>query len=115
MGNPKKKETFVMAVKSFWKILHQSHGYVNIDFSAPYSLKELVKSINQINKSDESSKGKILTSQASTTSIYGVDQIVDQNRLLVDSVARHVIYDCSKTTVGFSHYRLPEIPELIII
>jgi glycerol-3-phosphate O-acyltransferase 1/2 len=103
LGNPKKKESFVNAVKNLWKIIHSQYGYVNIDFSTPYSLKELIKSINVINHvGTGTTKEKMLINQLSSTSLYGVDMSTDQNRLLIDSIARHVIYDCSKTTVRFS-------------
>lgn len=96
MGTPKKKESFKMAISSIWKVLNSKYGLMRIDFNEPFSLKELVKSFKEtqtpIPRPIPSAR-KLLTGP-STTSMYGIE-VIDKHRVLVDNIARHVVYDCS--------------------
>lgn len=40
----------------------------------------------------KTSKKKVLHSVPSTASLYGTDVAIEEHRLLVDSIARHIIY-----------------------
>lgn len=99
MGTPKKKESFKMAMSSIWKVLNSQYGLMRIDFNEPFSLKELVQSFKDtqtlIPRPIPSAR-KLLTGP-STTSMYGIE-VIDKHRVLVDNLARHVVYDCSYAT-----------------
>lgn len=97
-GVPKQRETFKTAMSSIWKILNSHFGLMRIDFNEPFSLKELVKSFNDSKTENLPAPGarKLLTGP-STTSLYGIE-VIDKHRVLVDNIARHVVYDCSYAT-----------------
>lgn len=81
---------------------------MRIDFNEPFSLKELISSFNK--SSDEPAPQKLfkhanssnslrrLRHQPSTSSLYGTDVVNEEHRQLVDSIARHVVYDCASAT-----------------
>lgn len=97
-GVPKQRETFKQAIASIWKIVNSHFGLMRIDFNEPFSLKELVKSFNESKHKSVGVGGarKLLTGP-STTSLYGLE-VIDKHRILVDNIARHVVYDCSYAT-----------------
>jgi glycerol-3-phosphate O-acyltransferase 1/2 len=99
MGTPKKKESFKVAINSIWKILNSKFGLMRIDFNEPFSLKELVKAFNE--RQNEATRTapinrKLLTG-LSRHSMYGIE-VIDKHRALVDSIARHVVFDSQKAT-----------------
>ena len=99
MGTPKRQETFKMAMASIWKVLKLKFGLMRIDFNEPFSLKELVKSFEEsqtpIPRPIPSAR-KLLPG-TSVTSMYGIE-VIDKHRVLVDNLARHVVFDCSYAT-----------------
>lgn len=113
LGQKKKPETFTSAASAIWKILNSKYGQMRIDFNEPFSLKELVKSFEKITDHAEPlqrqmsiengigngpNPGRRLKHQPSTSSLYGTDVVDEEHRTLVDSIARHVVYDCSSAT-----------------
>lgn len=108
LGEKKRPETFTSAVKAIWNILNSKYGQMRIDFNEPFSLKELMQSFNK--SSDEPAPQKLfkhasssnslrrLRHQPSTSSLYGTDVVNEEHRQLVDSIARHVVYDCASVT-----------------
>lgn len=41
---------------------------------------------------------RTLKATMSSSSLYGTDIVIEEHRQLVDCIARHVVYDCSKST-----------------
>lgn len=99
MGTPKKKESFRFAMASIWKILNAKYGLMRIDFNEPFSLKELVNSFNdrQNAVSPPIPSARKLMTGPSRASVYGIE-VIDKHRVLVDNIARHVVFDCSYAT-----------------
>lgn len=108
LGEKKKPENFTSAVSAIWNILNSKYGKMRIDFNEPFSLRELM---NAFDKSPESVNGdsapkilkhsnssRRLKHQPSTSSLYGTDVVDEDHRVLVDSIARHVVYDCATAT-----------------
>lgn len=116
LGQKKKPETFRSALSAIWNVLNSKYGQMRIDFSEPYSLKELVENLNRFlpapetpeevtksfRRSASSGSMKRLTHQPSTSSLYGTDIVHEEHRMLVDSIARHVVYDCAGATAVMS-------------
>lgn len=112
LGQKKKPESFRSAIAAIWKILNSKYGQMRIDFNEPFSLRELVKSFNKqspgiepkllpklLPKQNGSTNSlKRLQHQPSTSSLYGTDIVHEEHRILVDSIARHVVYDCANAT-----------------
>ena len=100
LGQPKKMETFSSAIKAMWSTLMGHYGIVKIDFCQPFSLREMVKTFQaQQNRFPLRPPSKRpLKYTMSNSSLYGTDVIVEEHRQLVDSIARHVVYDSSKST-----------------
>lgn len=114
LGQKKKPETFKSAVAAIWNILNSKYGQMRIDFNEPFSLQELVKSFDKspevmandvpqkkfkhTNSSNSLNSLKRLKHQPSTSSLYGTDVVDEEHRTLVDSIARHVVYDCATAT-----------------
>ncbi|XP_034949912.1 glycerol-3-phosphate acyltransferase 1, mitochondrial isoform X2 [Chelonus insularis] len=100
LGQPKKMETLGTTLRAIWSTLRGSYGIIKVDICEPFSLREVLKSIelqqsrNMINKPVE----KCLKSTMSTSSLYGTDVVDDEHRLIVDCLGRHVIYDCANST-----------------
>ena len=102
MGTPKKKESFTVALKSIWNIVNAKYGQMRIDFNEPFSLKELVNSFNErqnkISRPIPSArKLKTGLSTVSTASLFGIE-VIDKHRVLVENIARHVVFDSSNAT-----------------
>lgn len=112
LGQKKKPESFTSAISAIWNILNSRYGLMRIDFNEPYSMRELVKSFNTKPLSDidnltskplsrqngSTNSLKRLTHKPSTSSLYGTDIVDEEHRNLVDSIARHVVYDCASAT-----------------
>lgn len=97
MGTPKRKESFRKAIASIWKVLNAKYGLMRIDFNEPIALKELVKSFKDRKQSiarpiPKIGSAKKLLSRHSINSAYGIE-VDDKHRVLVDNIARHVVYD----------------------
>ncbi|XP_012220470.1 glycerol-3-phosphate acyltransferase 1, mitochondrial isoform X2 [Linepithema humile] len=99
LGQPKKMETFTSAISAIWATLIGHYGIVKIDLCQPFSLREMVKTFQtQQNKLlIRSPSERSLKYSMSNSSLYGTDVIVEEHRQLVDSIARHVVYDSSKS------------------
>lgn len=102
LGQPKKMETFRSTIKAIWSTLKGNYGTVKIDFCQPFSLREMLRSFQaQQNKLDPKKVPAIekpLKYTMSSSSLYGTDVVVEEHRQLVDGIARHVVYDCCKST-----------------
>ncbi|XP_034256133.1 glycerol-3-phosphate acyltransferase 1, mitochondrial isoform X2 [Thrips palmi] len=114
MGQPKQMESFTSAIRGIWKTLTSNYGSCRIDFNQPFSLQDMIKSFQQsqishlrrnVLEDDEEDvqrpkkhEKKILQSTPSSSSLYGTDVVVEEHRQLVESIARHVIHDCTKST-----------------
>lgn len=102
MGTPKKKESFTFALTSIWNIINAKYGQMRIDFNEPFSLKELVSSFNErqdtISKAIPSARTlRSGLSTVSTASLFGIE-VIDKHRVLVENIARHVVFDSSNAT-----------------
>ncbi|XP_074029311.1 glycerol-3-phosphate acyltransferase mino isoform X2 [Leptinotarsa decemlineata] len=101
LGKPKEMETFKNAMAGIWKVLNSSYGMMRLDFNQPMSLKELVKTFNTNGRTSAInglSDKKSLKSKPSNSSIYGTDLVCNENKLLVESISKHIIYDCAQST-----------------
>ncbi|XP_076240613.1 glycerol-3-phosphate acyltransferase mino isoform X2 [Calliopsis andreniformis] len=102
LGQPKKMETFRSTIQAIWSTLRGSYGYIKVDFCQPFSLREMLKSLqvqqNKLTLGKTVPVEKPLKYTMSSSSLYGTDVIVEEHRQLVDSIARHVVYDCSGST-----------------
>lgn len=103
LGEPKKMETFGMALKSIWNVLNSNYGMMRIDFNQPFSLRELIKTFNTSGKV-QPTNGLIerLRSSPSTTSLYGTDVVAEEHKQLVQSISKHVLFDCVQSTAIMS-------------
>lgn len=105
LGQRKKPESFKSAVSAIWNILNSNYGQMRLDFNEPFSLSELVKSLNKASTPIECNQvpvHKRLTHQPSTSSLFGTDVVHEEHRALVDSIARHVVYDSASVTAVMS-------------
>lgn len=99
LGQKKQPETFKSAINAIWKTINSQYGLMRIDFNEPFSLRDLVKSFSK--ESDTKPRPGIrhsLQHNPSTSSLYGTDVVQEEHRVLVDSIARHVVYDCASAT-----------------
>lgn len=103
LGQSKQMESLGAALKAIWQVLNSNYGMLRVDFNQPFSIKELVKTFHipsrspspedSIIQSDSLVRTKPkLTSQPSSTSLYGTDVVEEKHRKLVESIARHVLY-----------------------
>lgn len=108
LGEKKKPEKFTSAVSAIWKILNSKYGQMRIDFNEPFSLRNLMKNYEnspELTASEQThvalkrlNSARRLRHQPSTSSLYGTDVVNEDHRTLVDSIARHVVYDCATAT-----------------
>lgn len=109
LGEKKKPEKFTSAVAAIWGILNSKYGQMRIDFNEPFSLRELIKAFEKSSPDvgepttmpkilKHSNSSRRLKHQPSTSSLYGTDVVDEEHRALVDSIARHVVYDCATAT-----------------
>lgn len=101
MGTPKRQESFRNAMSSIWKILNSKFGQMRIDFNEPFSLKELVKSFKERQVAFTLPNARKLMTGPSATSMYGIE-VIDKHRVLVDNIARHLVFDSSCATTVMS-------------
>ncbi|XP_050594328.1 glycerol-3-phosphate acyltransferase 1, mitochondrial isoform X3 [Bombus affinis] len=98
LGQPKRRETFISTMKAMFSTLLTNYGIMKIDICQPFSLKEMLKSFqnqSKLNGVKISPAEKPLKSTVSSSSLYGTDVVAEEYRQLVDSLARHVVYNCS--------------------
>ncbi|KAJ8920132.1 hypothetical protein NQ315_011789 [Exocentrus adspersus] len=98
LGQPKEMETFGNAIKGIWSVLNSNYGMMRIDFNQPFSLRELVKTFNMTGKVPPNGVKKQLKSSLSATSLYGTDIVSEELKSLVESISKHIIYDCAQST-----------------
>lgn len=110
LGQKKQPETFGSAISAIWQILHSRYGLMRIDFNEPFSIRELVKSFDKLGQNKDSfnrassvaltngEQPKRLQQNPSSSSLYGTDIVQEEQRSLVDNIARHVVYDCASAT-----------------
>lgn len=102
LGQKKIPESFWSAAAGIVKVLKARYGLMRIDFNEPFALSELVRSL-RVNASQDVQYGpdmKRLQHKPSSSSLFGTDVVQEEQELrhLVDSIARHVVYDCAKAT-----------------
>lgn len=116
LGQKKQPETFRSAISAIWQIVHSRFGLMRIDFNEPFSIRELVKSFDKFTQNNEAMAlrfgahvpvvpvnvdpmaARRLQHNPSSSSLYGTDIVREEQRSLVDSIARHVVYDCASAT-----------------
>uniref|UniRef100_U5EQV3 Putative mitochondrial glycerol-3-phosphate acyltransferase gpat n=1 Tax=Corethrella appendiculata TaxID=1370023 RepID=U5EQV3_9DIPT len=106
LGKKKKPESFTAAASAIYKILKAKYGLMRIDFNEPFSLAELVNKFKQNSYSlqlqqelaNNIESCRKLKHKPSTSSLYGTDCVQEEHRILVDNIARHVVYDCAVAT-----------------
>ncbi|CAH1099944.1 unnamed protein product [Psylliodes chrysocephalus] len=100
LGQPKEMETFGTAVRGIWKVLNSNYGMMRIDFNQPFSLRELVKTFNANGNIviPNGVSNKVLKSNPSMSSLYGTDVVSEPHKNLVESISKHIIYDCAQST-----------------
>ncbi|XP_050436945.1 glycerol-3-phosphate acyltransferase 1, mitochondrial [Adelges cooleyi] len=91
LGQPKKSETFFATLLTFIRSICSPHGIMRVDFNAPYKLRDLYESIDK--------KLKLENIEGA-----GSLDLVENNKYkqIVDAMARHIIYDCWKSTATMS-------------
>ncbi|XP_064631191.1 glycerol-3-phosphate acyltransferase 1, mitochondrial-like [Lineus longissimus] len=116
MGVPKNTETFWMAVKAIWRRLRAKFGNVRVDFCQPFSLQEYLEvapnfpgmrklhSSGNNSSNDESnpSQGQIQRISGSSASLYGTDVVIEEQRMMVQSLAEHIVYNSVNATAIMS-------------
>uniref|UniRef100_T1JMC2 Phospholipid/glycerol acyltransferase domain-containing protein n=1 Tax=Strigamia maritima TaxID=126957 RepID=T1JMC2_STRMM len=99
LGNPKQMESLSSVFRAFWRVINSNFGHVRVDFAQPFSLTELMQSIQ--------SKG--LGVVGNTMRLLSPDSCVNkydcqsssmssdtENRMhLVKFMAEHVTYDAT--------------------
>ncbi|XP_055585348.1 glycerol-3-phosphate acyltransferase 1, mitochondrial [Uranotaenia lowii] len=101
LGQKKIPESFRSAAAGIMKVLKARYGLMRIDFNEPFSLSELIKSLR---KSDThlpiEPEMRRLQHKPSSSSLFGTDVVQEEQeqRHLIDNIARHVVYDCAKAT-----------------
>ncbi|KAJ8974764.1 hypothetical protein NQ317_008203 [Molorchus minor] len=101
LGQPKEMETFGNAIRGIWSVLNSNYGMMRIDFNQPFSLRELVKTFNMSGKAPLTNGIKTLQSNPSTSSLYGTDIVSEENKSLVESISKHIIYAVLKSMSNF--------------
>ena len=96
MGLPKKRETFMGAVKGIFNVLKSNYGSVRVDFCHPFSLKEYIKrnGVSVLPEDNLSDTSLPIKSSSSNSSLYGTDVVIEDQKQTVEDVAMHVLY-CS--------------------
>ncbi|XP_025203067.1 glycerol-3-phosphate acyltransferase 1, mitochondrial isoform X2 [Melanaphis sacchari] len=89
LGQPKKKETFFVAILTFIKAICSHYGIMRMDFNQPYRLRDLFESIDKLTKLENESLNRNGMEIMSETICY---------KSTVDKMAKHIVYDCWKST-----------------
>ncbi|XP_017778247.1 PREDICTED: glycerol-3-phosphate acyltransferase 1, mitochondrial isoform X1 [Nicrophorus vespilloides] len=97
LGQAKEMETFGSAIKGIWQVLNSNYGMIRVDFNQPFSLTTLINTFNTNGKIPKPIFNKKLKSNPSSTSLYGTDVVSDEHKNIVESISKHVIYDCANT------------------
>uniref|UniRef100_A0A0C9RZT5 Gpam_0 protein n=2 Tax=Fopius arisanus TaxID=64838 RepID=A0A0C9RZT5_9HYME len=102
LGQPKKMESFGNAIRAIWSTIRGNYGIVKLNFCEPFSLKEMIRSIELQLAKQAGSTGKpvekVLRNTMSTSSLFGTDVMDDEHRQLVEFIGRHIVYDGGKAT-----------------
>ncbi|KAK3749037.1 hypothetical protein QZH41_018056, partial [Actinostola sp. cb2023] len=112
LGEPKRPETFLEAVKGIWEVFGACYGNIRIDFSRPFSLKELSQSMDcspimQEFGSDMVARSSVTSTPASSMlrnysdlslSDFGEEQCF----MLTKVLGYHVIYDAVQCSAVMS-------------
>uniref|UniRef100_A0A6M2E3S8 Putative dihydroxyactetone-phosphate acyltransferase dhapat n=1 Tax=Xenopsylla cheopis TaxID=163159 RepID=A0A6M2E3S8_XENCH len=116
LGRSKQTENFRSAVRAIWTTLRSDYGLMRIDFNEPLSVKDLIQAFKNRQQIEQHQLAEAcgihaasgdrnlrhLQHQPSTTSLYGTDVVQEEIRTLVDSIGKHVVYDCAKVTTIMS-------------
>lgn len=99
LGQPKDVETFGSVIRAIWQTLRGSYGIAKVNICEPFSLKEMIRSIelkqNHLNTFETIDKG--MTQRTSISSFLGSDVVDNEHRQLVECIARHVVHDSVKS------------------
>ncbi|XP_049538115.1 glycerol-3-phosphate acyltransferase 1, mitochondrial isoform X2 [Anopheles darlingi] len=101
LGQKKIPESFASAASAIMKVLKARYGLMRIDFNEPFSLSELVKSLRTSDTAHNyTPEMRRLQHKPSTTSLFGTDVVQEEQdqRQLIDNIARHVVYDSARAT-----------------
>ncbi|XP_052869572.1 glycerol-3-phosphate acyltransferase 1, mitochondrial [Anopheles cruzii] len=101
LGQKKIPESFASAAKAIMKVLKARYGLMRIDFNEPFSLSELVKSLRTTDTAHNyTPEMRRLQHKPSTTSLFGTDVVQEEQdqRQLIDNIARHVVFDSARAT-----------------
>ncbi|GAB6024948.1 hypothetical protein CHUAL_010050 [Chamberlinius hualienensis] len=109
MGKPKVMESFALAVKSIWNILNSNYGNVSVDFARPFSLKEFILAAERFPSvsprtflNNPPSPKATIRRLPSSSSLYGTDVVVEEQRILVKGLAEHILHDAVQSTALMS-------------
>lgn len=109
MGKPKISESFISVMKGIWSVLNGNYGSVRVDFAQPFSLREFVQASQSYVQCQPrsfleapSSPSDTLRRFSSTTSLYGTDIVIEDQRQLIKGLAEHVLYDAVHSTALMS-------------
>ncbi|XP_033208938.1 glycerol-3-phosphate acyltransferase 1, mitochondrial isoform X2 [Belonocnema kinseyi] len=104
LGQPKRMESFGCAIRAMWTTLMGNYGILKMDICQPFSLREMLKSFQvQQARLNPTINGQVSTPKPlkysmSSSSLFGTDVVKEEDRQLVESIARHVVYDGSQST-----------------
>uniref|UniRef100_A0AAG5CV71 Phospholipid/glycerol acyltransferase domain-containing protein n=1 Tax=Anopheles atroparvus TaxID=41427 RepID=A0AAG5CV71_ANOAO len=101
LGQKKIPETFASAASAIMKVLKARYGLMRIDFNEPFSLSELVKSLRKSDTAHNyTPEMRRLQHKPSSSSLFGTDVVQEEQdqRNLIDNIARHVVYDSARAT-----------------
>ncbi|XP_053671320.1 glycerol-3-phosphate acyltransferase 1, mitochondrial [Anopheles nili] len=101
LGQKKIPESFASAASAIIKVLKARYGLMRIDFNEPFSLSELVKSLRKSDTAHNyTPEMRRLQHKPSSSSLFGTDVVQEEQdqRQLIDNIARHVVYDSARAT-----------------
>ncbi|XP_035901976.1 glycerol-3-phosphate acyltransferase 1, mitochondrial isoform X1 [Anopheles stephensi] len=101
LGQKKIPESFASAASAIMKVLKARYGLMRIDFNEPFSLSELVKSLRKSDTAHNyTPEMRRLQHKPSSSSLFGTDVVQEEQdqRQLIDNIARHVVYDSARAT-----------------
>lgn len=114
LGEPKVMETFTAALASIWRILHSNYGAVRVDFCQPFKLKDFLATAKTQCPDDSSFEcpislpgiGKPSPDEheecSSNSSVCSGDSAAEKRRLIIKSLASHVVYQSSMSATLMS-------------
>ncbi|XP_054719489.1 glycerol-3-phosphate acyltransferase 1, mitochondrial-like [Uloborus diversus] len=98
LGHPKEKESFLSILCSIWRIMHLNYGNVRVNFCQPFSLNEFLKTNSHQylpNDNNGDTPPESSSSFSSDTSDFKPSNTSKVTHSVVNSLARHVMYDAS--------------------